>query len=71
MSWARGLTLLRWQTPNSPLLWQFIAFLSPVLRIVLARVFVNTDREDARQACLGELLLVPESCGPEGSAPKR
>ncbi|KAI1230039.1 hypothetical protein IHE44_0010426 [Lamprotornis superbus] len=38
----------------------FIAFLSPLVLIILARLFMGADREDTREACLGELLLVPE-----------
>lgn len=44
-----------------PLL-QFIAFLSPVLLIILARLFLGADHEDTREACLGEQLLAPQGC---------
>lgn len=50
--------------PFLPLL-QFIAFLSPVLLIILARLFLGADHEDTREASLGEQLRAQQG-GPGG-----
>ncbi|NXH11621.1 PLPP5 phosphatase, partial [Bucco capensis] len=47
------------QVDHVPALPMFlIAFLSPVLVIVLARVFLGADREDTREACLAASLAL-------------